>query len=87
MPAMDAETRKIIDNALKVRERRLDQAAIAVLDEVMRDHHGAALDFDSAGGNLIGQDSPFGALVREAFGGTDQAAAVAQFAKRYGLRR
>jgi hypothetical protein len=84
---MDAETRKIIDNALKVRERRLDQSATEVLDEVMRDHHGAVLDFDSPDGSQIGQDSPFGALVREDFGGADQAAAIAQFVKRYGLRR
>lgn len=67
----DSASLAIVEAALSLQQTRPDWHALRVLDEAMRGHEGADLDFSQAG-NPAFEDwtdppSPFGELLRRAF--------------------
>lgn len=83
---MDTTTQHIIDTALSYHRHNALAPALDAVDEALRTHAGARLDFGARGSSALDAGTPFGMLLREAFGGATQDEAIDAFAARYHLQ-
>jgi hypothetical protein len=83
---IDTTTQHIIETALSYHRHNALAPALDAVDEALRAHAGAELDFGGTGGSsALGEDTAFGTLLREAFGGATQDDAIDAFVARYRL--